>query len=364
MADANYELHYAVLGAGAMGYRYGVLLKELAGKKVDFVDCWQPNVDAAQARGGVTVSRDHENRHVVPVNVYTPEQYQGDPDVWIVMVKQMQLADVLERCAKAGLFKDHQVVFSAMNGWGHFEKLQKYFKDENIYGGTAMVATVMNGPADVDFIGKPGAGAMRLVSMTGEKTLVEQQMFDDFKAANFNPSYGNDLKGTCMAKVIFNSVVNTLCTMYQIQMGQFIEYPGALDMAKQLIDEAYDACRRRARPGPPARAPRRRVRLARGESPALPLDVPRPHQGPRDRGRLHQRLHREARPPKRLPLQDPRVPHARRSPRRDGVRHPPSRALLSRGGLTWQEVHPKTPNSHTADAFGPKTAKMRPLCGS
>lgn len=244
MADANYELHYAILGAGAMGYRYGVLLQELAGKKVDFVDCWQPNVDAAQAQGGVTVSRDHENRHVVPVNVYAPEQYQGDPDVWIVMVKQMQLADVLERCAKAGLFKDQQVVFSAMNGWGHFEKLQKYFKDENIYGGTAMVATVMNGPADVDFIGKPGAGAMRLVSMTGKKTLVEQQMFDDFKAANFNPSYGNDLKGTCMAKVIFNSVVNTLCTMYQIQMGQFIEYPGALDMAKQLIDEAYDACER------------------------------------------------------------------------------------------------------------------------
>lgn len=113
-----------------MGFRYGVLLQELAGKKVDFVDCWQPNVDAAQARGGVTVSRDHKNRHVVPVNVYTPEQYQGDPDVWIVMLKQMQLADVLERCAKTGLFKDHQVVFSAMNGWGHFEKLQKYFKDE------------------------------------------------------------------------------------------------------------------------------------------------------------------------------------------------------------------------------------------
>ena len=214
-----------------MGYRYGVLLQELAGKKVDFVDCWQPNVDAAQAQGGVTVSRDHEGRHLVPARVYTPEQYKGDPDVWIVMVKQMQLNDVLERCSKAGLFKDHQVVFSAMNGWGHFEKLQKYFKDENIYGGTAMVATVMNGPADVDFIGKPGAGAMRLVSMTGKKTLVEQQMFDDFKAANFNPSYGNDLKGTCMAKVIFNSVVNTLCTMYQIQMGQFIEYPGALASA-------------------------------------------------------------------------------------------------------------------------------------
>lgn len=32
-------MKYAVIGAGAMGYRYGVLLQELAGKEVDFVDC-------------------------------------------------------------------------------------------------------------------------------------------------------------------------------------------------------------------------------------------------------------------------------------------------------------------------------------
>lgn len=244
MTQEAMDLHYAVLGAGAMGYRYGVLLQGRAEKQVDFVDCWQPNVDAVRAQGGVKVSRDHENTHVVPVNMYTPEDYTGDPDVWIVMVKQMQLDDVLDRCAKAGLFKDHQVVFSAMNGWGHFEKLQKHFSDDRIYGGTAMVASVLNGPGDVDFIGKPGAGTMRMVSFTGEKTRVEEQMFADFEAANFNPSYGDELVGTCMAKVIFNSVVNTLCTMYQIQMGQFISYPGALDMAKQLIDEAYDACER------------------------------------------------------------------------------------------------------------------------
>ena len=238
------DLHYAVLGAGAMGYRYGVLLQELAGKKVDFVDCWEPNVEAVQKAGGVYVSRDHEGRHLVKIDMFRPEEYTGDPDVWIVMTKQMQLADYLERCAKAGLFRDHQVVFSAMNGWGHFEKLQKYFSDNRIYGGTAMVATVLNGAGDVDVIGKPGAGAMHMCALTEKVTPVEEQMFADFKAANFNPAYGDDFKGTCFAKIIFNSVVNTLCTMYQIEMGQFISYPGAMDMAKQLIDEAYDACER------------------------------------------------------------------------------------------------------------------------
>lgn len=237
-------MKYAVLGAGAMGLRYGILLQNLAGKTVDFVDTWEPGIEAVRRQGGVYVSRDHENRHLVPIEVYRPEEYTGDPDVWIIMLKQMQLEAVLKRCHEAGVFKEHQVVFSAMNGWGHFDLIRQYFSEDRIYGGTALVATVLNGPGDVDFIGKSGAGTMTLCSYTGEITEIERQMHADLQQANFNPTITQDLKGTCMAKVVFNSVVNTLCTMYQIQMGQFISYPGAREVARQLIDEAYDALER------------------------------------------------------------------------------------------------------------------------
>lgn len=235
-------MKYAMIGSGAMGYRYGVLLQETADIHVDFIDAWDENVNKVREQGGVMVSRDHENRHLVPINMYTPEDYDGDPDVWIVFMKQMQLAQMLERCKH--LFKDHQVVFAAMNGWGHFEKLQQYFSDDRIYGGTAMIATVLNGPGDVDFIGKVGVGTMNMCALNEQVSDVELAMRDDFKAAGLNPTITEDFKGTCMAKVVFNSVVNTLCTMYQIQMGQFISYPGAMNMARQLIDEAYDVCDR------------------------------------------------------------------------------------------------------------------------
>ncbi|RBP97188.1 2-dehydropantoate 2-reductase [Bifidobacterium aemilianum] len=235
-------MKYAVIGAGAMGYRYGVLLQENAAKSVDFIDTWAPNIEKVRQQGGVYVSRDHEGRHLVPISISTPEDYQGDPDVWIIFLKQMQLEDALKRCEP--LFKDHQVAFSAMNGWGHFEKIQQYFPKDRIYGGTAMIATVLNGPGDVDFIGKPGAGSMHMCAMTEEVTEVEQAMAADFKAANLNPIITQNFQGTCLAKIIFNSVVNTLCTMYQITMGQFVSYPGAMDMATQLINEAYDALER------------------------------------------------------------------------------------------------------------------------
>ncbi|MBW3093585.1 ketopantoate reductase family protein [Bifidobacterium sp. 82T10] len=235
-------MRYTVIGAGAMGLRYGILLQEHTDAHVDFIDTWQPHIDKIREQGGVYVSRDHENRRLIPINLYTPEEYDGDPDVWIIFMKQMQLEEMLKRCAH--LFKNHQVAFSAMNGWGHFEKIAQYFSEDRIYGGTALVATVLNGPGDVDFIGKSGAGTMHMCAMTNKVTDIEQAIFADFQKANLNPEISDDFKGMCMAKIVFNSVVNTLCTMYQITMGQFISYPGARDMAMQLINEAYDACER------------------------------------------------------------------------------------------------------------------------
>ena len=70
------------------------------------------------------------------------------------------------------------------------------------------------------------------------------QIFDDFKDAGLGPIMTDNFMGTLMSKVVFNAVVNTLCTMFEIQMGQFIEYPGVKDMATQLMNESFDACER------------------------------------------------------------------------------------------------------------------------
>ncbi|EEU30888.1 2-dehydropantoate 2-reductase [Limosilactobacillus coleohominis 101-4-CHN] len=238
-------MKYGIIGAGAMGYRYGVMLQENAGVQVDFIDTWQPNVEKVREQGGVSVARDHENRHIVPINIYYPEEYMGHPDVWIVFKKQMQLTDELQRDAKAGIFHDDQYVFSAMNGMGHFEKIAKYFSPDKMICGTAMIATRMDAPANVDFMGVAGTEVMHMAPYnreTPDETM--QAIFEDFKKAVLGPVWAKDWQGMCMSKVVFNAVCNTLCTMFQIQMGQFIAYDGVRDMARQLFDEAFDACER------------------------------------------------------------------------------------------------------------------------
>ena len=238
-------MKYGIIGAGAMGYRYGVMLQENAGAQVDFIDTWQPNVEKVREQGGASVARDHENRHIVPINIYYPEEYMGHPDVWIIFKKQMQLADELQRDAKAGIFHDDQYVFSAMNGMGHFEKIAQYFSPDKMVCGTAMIATRMDAPANVDFMGAAGSEVMHMApynSETPDETM--QVIFADFQKAVLGPVWAKDWQGMCMSKVVFNAVCNTLCTMFQIQMGQFIAYDGVRDMARQLFDEAFDACER------------------------------------------------------------------------------------------------------------------------
>lgn len=238
-------MHYGIIGAGAMGYRYGVMLQEHAGVKVDFIETWEPNLQAVKSQGGVKVARDHQNQRLIPINIYRPEEYSGSPDVWIIFKKQMQLATELMRCQKAGLFKPHQYVFSAMNGMGHFEKISQFFDPDKIICGTAMIATRMDKPADVDFMGDLGTEVMHMAPYNNQASnLTMQQVFQDFQLAQLGPKWATDWQGMCMSKVVFNAVCNTLCTMFEIQMGEFIQYPGVREMAKQLFDEAFDACER------------------------------------------------------------------------------------------------------------------------
>ena len=224
-------MKYAVLGAGAMGLRYGVLLQE-AGFDVDFVEIWQPQIDKIREQNGVFVSRDHKNKHLVPVNIYSPEEYTGDPDVWVVFTKQMQLADALKRTAHA--FKPSQYVVSPMNGMGHIDKLNQYFDKQNVIGATALIGTVLNGPGDVDFIGAKGAGSMNMANETEKPDKMTKKIQDEFTQANLNPNLTTNFMGTLMAKVIFNSVVNTLCTMFEIQMGEFIQSPVAEKLSRHV----------------------------------------------------------------------------------------------------------------------------------
>lgn len=235
-------MKFTVVGAGAMGLRYGVLL-QAAGNEVDFVDAWEPHVAKIKENGGVYVTRDRENRHLVPIKIYRPEEYnKTDADVLIFFLKQMQLADMLERCQH--FFTEKQYVLTGMNGMGHIEKLLSYFAGEKLIAGTALIATILKEPGEVDFVGKVGAGSMNLANYTEKPDEMTHKVVAELAKANINPTLTTNFQGTLMAKVVFNSVVNTLCTLFEITMGEYASFAKADELSLALINEAYDVCER------------------------------------------------------------------------------------------------------------------------
>lgn len=232
------QLTYAVLGSGSMGLRFGLLLKEHLGAQVDFIDTWEEHIKTVTEQGGVYQSRDGKDRHLVPIPLQRPEEYKGKPDVLLVFDKQMHLATLLERSQH--IFREEQHVFTGMNGVGHIEALNRYFVPEKVLAGTCLIGTVLKGAGDVYFIGKAGSGSVNLAAQSGNLDAVQKQIVADFETSNLTPHPTDNFLGTLYIKVVFNSVINTICTLFEIRMGQFIDYEGAEKLGRQLIDEAYD----------------------------------------------------------------------------------------------------------------------------
>ena len=67
-------MKYGIIGAGAMGVRYGAMMQENAGIDVDYIETWEANIERIKEQGGVSIARDHQNRHIIPVNIFRPEE--------------------------------------------------------------------------------------------------------------------------------------------------------------------------------------------------------------------------------------------------------------------------------------------------
>ncbi len=51
---------------------------------------------------------------------------------------------------------------------GHVEKLLNYFDGSKLIAGTALIATILKVPGEVDFVGKVGAGSVNYPSLKWE----------------------------------------------------------------------------------------------------------------------------------------------------------------------------------------------------
>ncbi len=177
----------------------------------------------------ITVKGLHLGDEVITVEALPAADWQdlGQPDVWIVCVKQYDLQAIWE---KLKLHANAAVVF-LQNGMNHTDFLQEEDFDYPI-----IVGSVEHGALRINShtVEHTGEAAIRLADLSDHyaEVLVNQLNKPDFPIL-FEQNW-HMMLGT---KLIANAVINPLTAIYRVKNGELLEHPAFERIAKVLCKE-------------------------------------------------------------------------------------------------------------------------------
>jgi 2-dehydropantoate 2-reductase len=220
----------AVVGAGAMGSRFGAALHH-AGNKVQLVDPWVEHVTTIQQQGGLLVTSE-TGSELVPLTATLPADSVGPLDLILVFGKATQTASLIESVQH--LLADHTVILTLQNGLGNVEALAGSVARAKIVAGVTTIGTELLGPGRIRSLGDGDTWAMQV---DGEHGGAIDTVLTAFAASPITVKQSADVNVMIWSKVAFNSVLNTLCTLLQCQVSALPTYPQFRIVAEVIINE-------------------------------------------------------------------------------------------------------------------------------
>jgi 2-dehydropantoate 2-reductase len=216
-----------IAGAGAMGCRFGAALAS-AGHEVLLLDGWREHVEAISARG-LRVS-DERGTGVIAIRAALFPAESDPAGLVIVFAKATATARVAAASAKA--IGPDTLVLTLQNGLGNIEALLSYVPRDRLLAGTTTLGTELIGPGHVRALGSGETvlGALGPISHA-ERTVAT------LAAAGIAARVAADPLAVIWAKVAFNCVMNSLCTIASIPVSALALYPGFGELAGTILGE-------------------------------------------------------------------------------------------------------------------------------
>jgi len=220
----------AIVGAGAMGCRFGAALQG-AGHDVQLVDPWAAHVAAMAEQGGLLVESE-SGTELVPLTANLPAASTGSPELILIFGKAMQTSSLIRSAQH--LVSDQTVVLTLQNGLGNIEAISQVVPVERIVAGVTTLGTELLGPGKIRSLGD---GDTHVMQADGHHGTTMQIVLDAFAKAEISVDVSADVQAMIWSKVAFNSVLNTLCTLMFCSVSALPAYPGFWELAGRIIDE-------------------------------------------------------------------------------------------------------------------------------
>ncbi len=222
-------MRITIAGSGAMGCRFGGALFS-AGHEVLLLDGWREHVDAISA-SGLRID-DSRGSRVLPVPARVFPAALDPADLVIVFAKATATASVA--AAAAGAIGPATLVLTLQNGLGNIEALRSYVPAERLLAGTTTFGTELLGPGHIRAL---GSGETVLGALGPGSSHHAERLVLTLAAAGLPSRVTDDALGVIWAKVAFNCVMNSLCSIASIPVSALALYDGFDAVASSILRE-------------------------------------------------------------------------------------------------------------------------------
>lgn len=220
-----------VAGAGAMGGRIGLAIKE-AGYNVTLIDDWEEHVDRINNKGAEVQTE--TKTYSVKIPAICTKEVSEKFDLIIILTKAMQAEIMLQQLRDKNCISKDTAILSMMNGLGHEERLEKYVPKTQIYLAVTMWTAGLRGPGQWLL---EGEGAIDLQRADGKKDDRGLLILNILNESKLNAKISNDVFKSIWSKATLNSVLNPLCTILNKTIYEFGSYPESKNMVIPIIEE-------------------------------------------------------------------------------------------------------------------------------
>lgn len=219
----------SIVGAGAMGSRYGYMLHE-TGNEVFLIDGWKEHVDAIN-KEGLTIEENGQFKKV-KIPAMLPEDAKEVPDLIILFTKSMGLEPMI-KSVKDIIGKDTKVL-CLLNGLGHNETLEKYIQNKNIFMGVTLWTANLKGPGHVLLTGD---GSLEVQNIDPTMESEAKEVCNVLNESGLKAHYSEDVIFSIWRKACVNGTLNSCCTILDCNIKEFGELKEAPELIRNIIKE-------------------------------------------------------------------------------------------------------------------------------
>lgn len=217
-----------IAGAGAMGCRFGYMLKK-ADQDVTLLDFWQEHIQKIQ-QDGLSIVGDVNDRISIPIG--QPKDYTASGDLIILFTKAMGLANMLQHIQH--LIGEKTKILCLLNGLGHEDVMAQYVDRSKILLGVTIWTAGLKGPG-VALL--QHSGTVNLQSLDPKGKQEAQGIVDVLNQAKLNVTYDEDVYPSLWKKACVNGTMNATCAITDATIGQFFDSKDGCQIVHQLIEE-------------------------------------------------------------------------------------------------------------------------------